>query len=113
MDPKLVKELKRECPENSKQNKAINLDQNVSSSNIVDASFYKQIKSGRGILQIDDQLATDEMTEQIVTDLAEGDDFLARFGQAMVKLGLFGVKNKDTGEIRKSCRSCKNRFCTA
>ncbi|CAN6849012.1 unnamed protein product [Brassica oleracea var. botrytis] len=113
MDPKLVKELKRECPENSKQNKAINLDQNVSSSNIVDASFYKQIKSGRGILQIDDQLATDEMTEQIVTDLAEGDDFLARFGQAMVKLGSFGVKNKDAGEIRKSCRSCKNRFCTA
>ncbi|KAF8098909.1 hypothetical protein N665_0256s0039 [Sinapis alba] len=112
MERNLVKELRRKCPENSVQNKAIDLDQNVSSSKIVDASFYKQIKAHRGILQIDDQLAKDEMTKQIVMDLAEGNDFLARFGQAMVKLGSFGVKDKDTGEIRKSCRSC-NDFCTA
>lgn len=111
MDRNLVKELRRKCPENSGQNKAINLDQNVSSSNIVDASIYKQMKSRRGILQIDDQLAKDEMTKQIVTDLAEGNDFLARFGQAMVKLGSYGVKDQDTGEIRTSCRSC-NEFCT-
>lgn len=113
MDPNLVKELRLKCPKKSGQNGAINLDQNVPSSDIVDASYYKQIESRRGILQIDDQLATDEMTKQIVKDLADGNDFLVRFGQAMVKLGSFGVKDKDTGEIRTSCRSCKNLFCTA
>lgn len=113
MDPNLVKELRLKCPKKSGQNGAINLDQNVPSSDIVDASYYKQIESRRGILQIDDQLATDEMTKQIVKDLAVGNDFLVRFGQAMVKLGSFGVKDKDTGEIRTSCRSCKNLFCTA
>ncbi|CAH8362345.1 unnamed protein product [Eruca vesicaria subsp. sativa] len=113
MDPNLVKELKKDCPQNSGENKRINLDQNVSSSNIVDASFYKQIKSRRGILKIDDLLATDAMTKQTVTDFANGNDFLARFGQAMVKLGAFGVKDKSTGEIRTSCRSCKNLLCVA
>ncbi|CAG7892090.1 unnamed protein product [Brassica rapa] len=112
MDPTLVEQLREKCPEDSSAGRVINLDQDVLSSNIVDASFYKQIKSRRGILHIDQLLATDEMTKQIVTDLAEGNDFLARFGQAMVNLGSVGVKDKDTGEVRTSCRACKNMFCT-
>ncbi|KAJ0238767.1 Peroxidase 60 [Hirschfeldia incana] len=113
MDPTFVKQLSEKCPKNSSADGVVNLDQNVSSSNVVDSSFYKQIKSRRGILHIDQLLATDKMTSKIVMDLADGNDFLARFGRAMVNLGSFGVKDKGTGEIRTSCRACKNLFCTA
>ncbi|ESQ42198.1 hypothetical protein EUTSA_v10015253mg [Eutrema salsugineum] len=112
MDPKLVQELRGKCPEKSSTDGIINLDQDFSSSNIVDVSFYKQINSSRGILQIDQELANDGMTKKMVTDLAKGNDFLARFGQAMVNLGSVGVKDEQNGEIRRSCRSCNNLFCT-
>ncbi|CAH8362425.1 unnamed protein product [Eruca vesicaria subsp. sativa] len=111
MNTTLVEELKKQCPKDSVE-QVINLDQDASSSNIVDASFYKQIRSRRGILHIDQLLATDPLTSDVVMNLANGNDFLARFGQAMVKLGSVGVLDKVTGEIRTSCRSCKNPLCT-
>ncbi|XP_010421030.1 PREDICTED: peroxidase 60-like [Camelina sativa] len=113
MDSKLVQELKFKCPQGSSSDGIINLDQNFTSSNTMDVSFYKQINSRRGILHIDQQLAIDGMTSKIVTDIANGNDFLFRFGQAMVNLGWVGVKTKaNGGEIRKSCRSCKDPlFC--
>ncbi|CAH8271864.1 unnamed protein product [Arabidopsis lyrata] len=112
MDPKLVQELRLKCPKDSSIDGIINLDQNFTSSNTMDVSFYKQINFHRGILHIDQQLAIDGMTSKMVTDIANGNDFLARFGQAMVNLGSVRLisKAKD-GEIRKSCRSCNNPSC--
>ncbi|KAG7556084.1 hem peroxidase [Arabidopsis suecica] len=112
MDPKLVQELRLKCPKDSSTDGIINLDQNFTSSNTVDVSFYKQINFHRGILHIDQQLAIDGMTSKMVTDIANGNDFLARFGQAMVNLGSVRLitKAKD-GEIRRSCRSCNNPSC--
>ncbi|CAN8252574.1 unnamed protein product [Cochlearia groenlandica] len=112
MDSKLVEELRLKCPKNAQIDGIINLDQNVSSSNIMDVSFYKQINAHRGVLQIDQQLAVDGITSGKVSDLAKSSDFLVRFGEAMVHLGSVGVKTKENGEIRKSCRSCINPlFC--
>ncbi|XP_010535699.1 PREDICTED: peroxidase 60 [Tarenaya hassleriana] len=105
MDPQLVKDLKLVCPPNSKIDNAINLDQDISSANIFDVSFYKQIDLRRGILVIDQAIAVDGLTNKTVTEIANGNDFLPRFGEAMVKLGFFGVKGRLDGEIRKSCSS--------
>lgn len=114
MDSKLVQELRRKCPQSSSTDGIINLDQNSTSSNTMDVSFYKQINIRRGILQIDQQLAIDEMTSKMVKDIANSNDFLFRFGQAMVNLGSVRVKSKATGgEIRKSCRFCKNPLICA
>lgn len=115
MDPRLAHELRGKCPDKSATDGTVNLDQDFFSSNVVDGSFYRQIKSRRGILQIDQQLATDESTSKIVTGLANGngDDFFVRFGQAMAKLGSVRVKNENNGEIRKSCRSCNNPLLCA
>ncbi|MBA0564954.1 hypothetical protein Golob_009858 [Gossypium lobatum] len=88
MDPLLVMKLRLICPRNSPADRTpVSLDQNLASTFIVDNSFYKQIRLGRGILQIDQALALDPLTNNTVASLANGNDFLARFGQAMVKLG--------------------------
>lgn len=102
----LVQELRRKCPQGSSTDGIINLDQDISSSNIMDVSFYKQINSNRGILHIDQQLAIDGLTNKTVMEIANGNNFLFRFGQAMVKLGSVGIKDMEHGgEIRSSCRS--------
>ncbi|CAE6114801.1 unnamed protein product [Arabidopsis arenosa] len=113
MDPKLVQELRLKCPKDSSTDGIINLDQNSTSSNTMDVSFYKEINIRRGVLHIDQKLATDDLTSKMVSDIANGNDFLVRFGQAMVNLGSVRLisKTKD-GEIRRSCRSpCNNPLC--
>lgn len=76
---------------------------------IVDKSFYEQLVKKRGILEIDQRLATNAKTYPVVKQLAEGSvDFFARkFGEAMVKLGRVDVITNDffEGEIRRSCRA--------
>ncbi|KHG23933.1 Peroxidase 60 -like protein [Gossypium arboreum] len=104
MDPLLVMKLRIICPQNSPADRTpVSLDQNLASTFIVDNSFYKQIRLGRGILQIDQALALDPLTNNTVASLANGNDFLARFGQAMVKLGAVDVLTDSQGEIRESC----------
>ncbi|OUZ99192.1 Plant peroxidase [Macleaya cordata] len=91
MDPDLVTSLKSLCPRDSNTDNEVDLDQNPSSSNIVDNSFYEEIRSSRGILQIDQELALDPSTSAMVDSLADGSTFLAQFGAAMVKLGAIDV----------------------
>uniref|UniRef100_A0A2N9ISN9 Peroxidase n=1 Tax=Fagus sylvatica TaxID=28930 RepID=A0A2N9ISN9_FAGSY len=88
----------------------LNLDQNPLSSFIVDKSYYGQILAHRGILQIDQELALDPLTQATVTTIANGYDFNTKFGQAMVKLGAVQVLTGTQGEIRKSCRAINKPF---
>ncbi len=110
MDPKLVENLKSRCPQNTTSNNFANLDQNPLSSLIVDKSYYGQILAHRGILQIDQELALDPLTQATVTTIANGYDFNTKFGQAMVKLGAVQVLTGTQGEIRKSCRAINKPF---
>ena len=79
------------------------------SSLIVDNSYYKQTKLNRGILQIDQQLALDPLTKDIVTAIATRFDFSTKFGQAMVKMGAVEVQTGNQGEIRGSCRAVNKK----
>lgn len=105
MDRELVKSLRSRCPQNSTCNNIVSLDQNFWSSSIVDNSFYKQILRKRGVLQIDQRLALDPRTRDIVTAIASGRafDFGSKFGEAMVKLGVIQVLTGTEREIRKAC----------
>ncbi|KAI3991013.1 hypothetical protein MKX01_026197 [Papaver californicum] len=107
IDPALVETLKNVCPEfTNDESVVVDLDQNPSSSNIVDNSFYQQISSSRGILEIDQKLALDPSTTDAVTILAnDGDRFLNLFGTSMVRLGAVGVLTGTAGEIRFRCNS--------
>ncbi|KAL4335903.1 hypothetical protein GQ457_07G035710 [Hibiscus cannabinus] len=104
MDPALVEKLIVICPKNSTANAPVSLDQNPASTFVFDNSFYNQTQHRRGVLRIDQELALDPLTSNTVANLITGNDFLARFGQAMVKLGVVEVLTGPQGEIRKSCR---------
>ncbi|KAK4440598.1 Peroxidase 60 [Sesamum alatum] len=105
MDPSLLTALRARCPQNTTVDNAVNLDQNPLSSMTVDNSYYRQIILHRGILQIDQELALDPLSEPTVTAIAKGFDFSTRFGQAMIKLGTVQVFTGKQGEIRRSCRA--------
>ncbi|KAK8594034.1 hypothetical protein V6N12_046105 [Hibiscus sabdariffa] len=71
----------------------------------VDNQFFKQIGLRRGVMQIDQELATDQLSRRIVSDYAANAAlFRMRFAQAMVKLGNTQVLQGTAGEIRKNCR---------
>ncbi|XP_076893647.1 peroxidase 60-like [Bidens hawaiensis] len=105
MDFALLTSLRRTCPQTSTVDRTINLDQNPFSSSVVDKSFYSQIMFGRGVLQIDQQLAIDNLSKWTVAAIARSSDFTTKFGQAMVKLGATQVLTGTQGEIRTSCRA--------
>ncbi|XP_040991202.1 peroxidase 60 [Juglans microcarpa x Juglans regia] len=105
MDRELVRSLRSRCPQKSTGYNIVSLDQNFLSSFIVDNSFYQQILRKRGVLQIDQRLALDPRTRDIVTTIASGraSDFGSKFGEAMIKMGAIQVLTGTEGEIRKSC----------
>ncbi|KAI3962146.1 hypothetical protein MKW98_005777 [Papaver atlanticum] len=107
MDPVLVETLKSQCPESANNDgDVVNLDQNPSSSNVVDNSFYQQIRLNRGILEIDQKLALDPSTTAVVATMAnDGVTFLNLFGKSMVKMGGIGVLTGTDGQIRLKCSS--------
>lgn len=107
MDPALVSSLRSSCPRKSKVDNTVNLDQNSLSALIVDQSYYRQLLARRGVLQIDQELAVDRLTNTTVTMIASSLDFQAKFGEAMVKLG--ALQSGLPGEIRGSCRAVNKK----
>ncbi|XP_062086537.1 peroxidase 60-like [Humulus lupulus] len=106
MNSTLVNALKSKCPQPSTVDNIVPLDQTPKSALVVDKAFYNQLLMSNGILKIDQELAIDQHTKNIVSQLAFGNDFAQKFGQAMVKLGRVEViTDTSKGEIRKSCRS--------
>ncbi|KAK1305471.1 Peroxidase 60 [Acorus calamus] len=102
MDPSLLAALRTTCPQNATtttDNNPVFLDQNPSSTNVVDNSYYKQILMKRGVLRsIRRSLSTPRRGRPSLT--SQG----GSFGAAMVKLGAVEVLTGSQGEIRRSCR---------
>lgn len=106
MNPTLAQYLKRKCPNDRISQALIPLNSKAKNVNLMNNSFYKEILEGRGILQIDQEIAFDSTTSAIVKELAKDNDaFLVKFGDAMVKLGAIDVIIGNQGEIRRSCRA--------
>uniref|UniRef100_A0A803KV71 Peroxidase n=1 Tax=Chenopodium quinoa TaxID=63459 RepID=A0A803KV71_CHEQI len=104
MDSTLRTQLKPVCPKGMGSNNVTFLDQNPSSSNIVDNSFFDQIVKQRGILPIDQALARDRQTKDFVQQLAQNPNaFATKLASAMVKLQALDVLTGNQGQIRKVC----------
>ncbi|KAF3665848.1 Peroxidase 28 [Capsicum annuum] len=102
MDPKLFSSLRKTCA--SRGDPSVFLDQNTSF--IVDNSFYKQLRLKKGILKVDQLLASDKSTAGIVANFASNPRaFQQAFANALIKLGNTQVLVGKSGEIRKDCRA--------
>nr|XP_027067605.1 peroxidase 44-like [Coffea arabica] len=106
MDPALAATLLKTCGTQSRplsRDPTVFLDQNTSF--IVDNQFYNQIRSKRGILQIDQELALDSLSAPLASRLAANNNlFQQSFVNAMMKMGSVEVLVGNAGEIRKNCR---------
>ncbi|PHT36939.1 Peroxidase 60 [Capsicum baccatum] len=94
--------LRMKCPRGASFDNIAPLD--VRTPSLVDNSFFEQIQRGNGVLQIDQQIALDELTKGIVDGIVKDPDFYTKFGEAMVKLGRVEVLTDEQGEVRTSCR---------
>lgn len=103
IDPWFLNGLRRQCPEDSDDKNTVFLDQNFMSSYMVDKSFHRQILQRRGILEIDQQLALNPLTKDLVWKVASSFDFADKFGEAMIKMGRIQVLTASNGEIRTTC----------
>ncbi|CAI0439302.1 unnamed protein product [Linum tenue] len=98
--------LRSACPQNN--NGAARVAMDTGSQNEFDTSYYTNIRNGRGVLESDQRLWTDNRTGPFVgrfLGLGGGPNlnFNAEFGQAMVRMGNVGVRTGTDGEIRRVC----------
>ncbi|KAK2982351.1 hypothetical protein RJ640_009052 [Escallonia rubra] len=99
-------QLQSLCPATGDATKRVGLDNG--SEDKFDASFYKNLGNGRGILESDQKLWTDASTKPFVKRFMgirglAGLSFNTEFGKSMVKMSNVGVKTGTNGEIRKVC----------
>jgi len=70
----------------------------------MDNAFYKAILAGKGVLEVDQQMAIDSNTRSLVQKLASNPKlFAAKIGPSMVKMGRIGVI-LNGGVRRGTCR---------
>lgn len=101
MDPALMAQLKRICSGNN--DPTAFLDQGTPF--VLDNQFYNQTLFKRGVMQIDQRLASDKSTSGIVTSFASNNAaFRLRFAKAMIKMGSIEVLVGNAGQIRQNCR---------
>ncbi|XP_034701297.1 peroxidase N1-like [Vitis riparia] len=106
MDATFVTQLQALCPANGDASRRVALD--TGSSNTFDASYFTNLKNGRGVLESDQRLWTDASTKTFVQRFLGvrgllGLNFNLEFGRSMVKMSNIGVKTGTLGEIRKVC----------
>ncbi|KAH0777804.1 hypothetical protein KY290_009215 [Solanum tuberosum] len=103
MDPNLFTRLSTTCAARN-NDPSVFLDQ--STSFIVDNEFYKQIRLKKGILKIDQELASDRSSSGIVNNFSINPKaFQQAFANALIKLGNTQVLEGRFGEIRKNCKA--------
>ncbi|XVE93107.1 hypothetical protein REPUB_Repub01dG0161800 [Reevesia pubescens] len=106
IDSTFVSQLQSLCPENGDASRRVDLD--TGSGNRFDTSFFTNLKNGRGILESDQKLWTDDSTRPIVQQFLgvrglRALKFNVEFGRSMVKMSNIGVKTGTDGEIRRVC----------
>ncbi|GMJ06775.1 peroxidase 25 [Hibiscus trionum] len=106
IEPSFVSQLQALCPQNGDGSRRIGLD--TGSANRFDNSFFANLRDGKGILESDQKLWTDDSTKTFVQRFLGirgllGLTFSVEFGKSMVKMSNIEVKTGTAGEIRKVC----------
>lgn len=103
MDPVYATQLQKLCPQNGDATARVALD--TVSPHHFDVSFYRNLRNGRGTLEVDQKLWSDIPTRNAVQHflVGGGSNFHGKFGSSMVKMGNIDVKTGTEGEIRRIC----------
>lgn len=69
------------------------------------SSYFTNLRNGRGVLESDQKLTSDNSTNTFVQRYLGGLGltFSVEFGRSMVKMGNVEVKTGTNGEIRRVC----------
>ncbi|XP_030510029.1 peroxidase N1 [Cannabis sativa] len=106
INPSFLPQLRALCPDNGDGAKRVDMD--TGSAANFDATFFRNLRNGRGVVESDQKLWTDPSTKPFVQRfLGERGlrslNFNVEFGKSMVKMSNIGVKTGSDGEIRRLC----------
>ncbi|KAH0988910.1 hypothetical protein GBA52_000393 [Prunus armeniaca] len=106
INPLFLSQLQSLCPQNGDAARRVDLD--AGSGNTFDATFFRNLQNGRGILESDQKLWTDASTKSFVQRFLgvrglQALNFNLEFGRSMVKMSNIGIKSATNGEIRRIC----------
>ncbi|KAJ9185729.1 hypothetical protein P3X46_005326 [Hevea brasiliensis] len=103
IDRNLAANHSKICASNPNTDPTVFLDQTTGF--VFDNEYYKQLLLKRGIMQIDQELASDRSSVGIVSSFARnGIGFKQSFAKATVKLASTQVLVGISGEVRTNCR---------
>lgn len=105
INPSFLPTLQSQCPAGGDNNR-VPLDNG--SENRFDTSFFTNLQNGRGVLESDQKLWSDNSTRTIVQRFLGirgllGLTFSVEFTRSMVKMSNIEVKTGTAGEIRRVC----------
>lgn len=109
ISPSFLPKLQKICPINGDGSKPVDLD--IDSQQKFDVSFFKNVRDGNAVLESDQRLWGDSVTQKIVNKYAGnfkgllGARFAYEFRKAMIKMSSIEVKTGTEGEIRQICSS--------
>lgn len=106
LNPAQVEYLKRRCPSPKPGPKTVEYARtDTITPRVLDNMYYKSILEGRGLLIVDQELASDNRTFPFVQKMAADNDYFHdQFSRALLILSENNPLSDNEGEIRKDCR---------
>lgn len=106
LNPECGEYLKRRCPTPNPDPKAVLYARNdPETPMIIDNNYYKNLLNQKGLLIVDQQLASDPRTAPFVEKMAADNGYFhQQFSRAVGLLSENNPLTEDQGEIRKDCR---------
>lgn len=93
--------LRTKCKSLSDTTTTVEMDPGSSLS--FDSHYYSNLKLKDGLFQSDAALLTNCDASDLVDKLLVNEEFFAKFGESMKRMGAVGVLTGDSGNIRKIC----------
>ncbi|KAL6987418.1 Peroxidase 21 [Sarracenia purpurea var. burkii] len=106
LDPEYAKYLKRRCPSPAPDPNAVEYARNdLDTPMVLDNMYYKHVLNHKGLLLVDQELASDPITAPFVEKMATDNGYFHdQFSRALLLLSENNPLAGDEGEIRKDCR---------
>jgi peroxidase len=106
LDPKYADYLKGRCPTPDPNPTAVLYARNDRETPmILDNMYYKNLLGHKGLLTVDQQLASDPTTSSYVENFAADNGYFHdQFARAVLLLSENNPLTREQGEIRKDCR---------
>lgn len=108
MNPRFAQALQRACA-NYVKDPTMATFNDIMTPGKFDNIYYQNLGKGLGLLKSDQEMVSDPRTGPIVAEYAKDQDvFFRDFAAAMEKLGTYGVKMENNGEVRRRCDVVNN-----